>query len=144
MQKFLDTTNAKSAVFRDIIIESEYDPLEPNRTSIKVDSSGIKDPCKQEVQKHLEEQSLLKSQSEMRLLKNSKTREILDVEHWGNGKIQATPHGYFAKLMSNEAGAYRPKNESNTFKSSLVFDHYNIPRGKAVTDREMPYGKKSI
>ena len=26
-QKFLDTTNAKGAIFRDIIIESEYDPL---------------------------------------------------------------------------------------------------------------------
>ena len=35
-QKFLDLTNSKGAIFRDIIIESEYDPLEPNRSSIKV------------------------------------------------------------------------------------------------------------
>jgi len=35
-QKFLDTTNTKGAIFRDIIIESEYDPLEPNRQCIKV------------------------------------------------------------------------------------------------------------
>merc|ERR1712167_321027 len=26
-QKFLDATNAKGAIFRDIIIESEYDPM---------------------------------------------------------------------------------------------------------------------
>jgi hypothetical protein len=35
-QEFLDMTNSKGAIFRDIIIESEYDPLEPNRRSIKV------------------------------------------------------------------------------------------------------------
>ena len=34
-QKFLDVTNSKGAIFRDIIIESEYDPLEVNRNSIK-------------------------------------------------------------------------------------------------------------
>ena len=37
-QKFLDTTNTKGAIFRDIIIESEYDPLEPNRQCVKVRS----------------------------------------------------------------------------------------------------------
>jgi hypothetical protein len=39
-QKFLDTTNSKGAIFRDIIIESEYDPLEPNRNCIKVRKSN--------------------------------------------------------------------------------------------------------
>jgi hypothetical protein len=37
-QKFLDTTNTKGAIFRDIIIESEYDPLQPNRQCVKVHS----------------------------------------------------------------------------------------------------------
>ena len=44
--KFLDTTNRKSAIFRDIIIESEYDPLEVNRNCIKVVTKKLKDPCK--------------------------------------------------------------------------------------------------
>ena len=40
--KFLDTTNRKDAIFRDIIIESEYDPLEVNRNSIKVVTKKLK------------------------------------------------------------------------------------------------------
>lgn len=37
--KFLDITNKKPNIFRDTIIESEYDPLEPNRRALKVSHS---------------------------------------------------------------------------------------------------------
>jgi hypothetical protein len=41
-EKFLSITNRKPAIFRDIIIESEYDPLEPNRHCIKANTGRLK------------------------------------------------------------------------------------------------------
>lgn len=35
-QQFLDATNRKGAIFRDTIIESDYDPMEANREGIKI------------------------------------------------------------------------------------------------------------
>ncbi len=42
--KFLEIVNKKGALYRDIIIESEYDPLEPNRRVIKAAPGKLKDP----------------------------------------------------------------------------------------------------
>ena len=28
-----------------------------------------------------------------------KTREVLDIREWATGKIEDTPHGFFAKMM---------------------------------------------
>ncbi|CAM9913112.1 unnamed protein product, partial [Choristocarpus tenellus] len=59
MQKFLTTTNTKAAIFRDIIIESEYDPLEPNRQAIKVHVGVLRNPCSRVLDKRAEENNLL-------------------------------------------------------------------------------------
>jgi hypothetical protein len=53
--KFLDITNKKPSIFRDIIIESEYDPLEPNRRAIKAKTKRLVDPTHIEAQKAEEE-----------------------------------------------------------------------------------------
>jgi hypothetical protein len=45
-QEFLDTTNKKGAIFRDIIIESEYDPLRANRQAIRIRVPKLNDPMK--------------------------------------------------------------------------------------------------
>ena len=77
-------------------------------------------------------------------------RETLDVLQWGTGKIEATPHGFFAKIMAqqknagaNPGGATVDKRESKTYASHIPFDHYNVPKGKAVTDTEFPVGKRT-
>lgn len=142
-QKFLDTTNTKGAIFRDIIIESEYDPLEPNRNCIKVDSSDVRDPCSRVVDKNLEESGMLDSPSAMAEAKLARTRDSLEVTMWGTGKIESTPHGFFAKIMANESKPQGDKQKSKTWDSRIPFDHYNVAVGKAITDTEFPRGKRT-
>jgi len=49
--KFIEITNRKPAIFRDIIIESEYDPLSPNRRAIKAKTAMLKDPTLMQIRK---------------------------------------------------------------------------------------------
>lgn len=157
-QKFLDTTNAKGAIFRDIIIESEYDPLEPNRNCIKVKTDGLYDPVKRVLDKHHEETSMLednadgggdngrgKAKAKTRRRPKPHVRETLDITSWGAGKIEATPHGYFAKLMDDSSKPDpEAKTTSKTFDSQIPFDHYNVPVGSAATAKEFPVGKRTM
>jgi len=132
--KFLSVTNAKGSVFRDIIIESEYDPLIPNRNCIKVESGKIKDPIKRSIQRTNEEKGILDDEA--------KQRETLDVLEWATGKIEATPHGFFAKMMSGQnSGNFSKKSKTMESKVASCLSQYNIARGKAVLDKEFPRGK---
>ena len=54
-QDFLDITNVKPALFLDTIIESEYDPLVPNRDCIQVRPGVVNDPVKRTLTKRFEE-----------------------------------------------------------------------------------------
>jgi hypothetical protein len=143
-QKFLNTTNSKGAIFRDIIIESEYDPLEPNRNCIKVRSDDLVDPTSRVLDKDREEKHMLANKTAMRNAKKCHTREVLDVKDWGTGRIESTPHGFFDKMMSREhaASSSSPKPVSGTFKSMVKFDHYNIEKGRQVLESEFPKGKR--
>jgi len=58
-QTFIDITKRKPAIFRDIIIESEYDPLEPNRHSIKAKTGNLKDPTLMLLKKNQDEAGML-------------------------------------------------------------------------------------
>jgi hypothetical protein len=135
MQKFLDTTNRKTCIFRDIIIESEYDPFEPNRRSIKAHTGRLKDPVKMLLQKRQDELGTLATTA----ADEAVGREILDVTQWATGKIEATPHGMFSKMMDSTC----PK-QTQTYKSNVIFDHYSIPRGREVLDKEFPRGKRIV
>ncbi len=138
-QKFLDVTNSKGAIFRDIIIESEYDPLEPNRCCIKVQGNDLFDPTSRVLDKALDEKGIMASRKAMRAARVPHTREVLDVLDWGTGRIEDTPHGFFARMMSKVP----PTGEvSGTFKSVIPFDHYNVAMGKAAVDVEFPKGKR--
>ena len=131
--KFLAVTNAKGSVFRDIIIESEYDPLIPNRNCIKVKSERIKDPIKRSVQRTNEEKGILNEKAQ--------PRETLDVLEWATGKIEATPHGFFAKMMSDNKPKDSQKSKTMESKVASCLSQYNIARGRAVLDKEFPRGK---
>jgi len=165
-QKFLDISNAKASLFRDIIIESEYDPLEPNRRSIKARTGLLKDPVKKSLQKAKDESNMVTTTSSsnqpppssssdplssirhtLNLSKTRQsglssteavTREVLNVEEWATGKIESTPHGVFSKMMSQEP----PDEPNNTYTSDLPFDHYKIARGMEVVMGELPKGKR--
>ena len=132
--KFLETTNLKGSVFRDIIIESEYDPLIPNRNCIKITTDRLKDPIKRSVQRTQEEKGLPNEKIQI--------RETLDVEVWATGKIEATPHGFFAKMMSDK-NKNRPVNMSQASRIDKCLDQYNISQGRAELDKEFPAGKRT-
>jgi hypothetical protein len=48
-QAFLDEANKGAAMFRDIIIEAQYDPLAVNRRAIKARVGKLKDPTSRPV-----------------------------------------------------------------------------------------------
>lgn len=143
--KFLNITNRKSAIFRDIIIESEYDPLEPNRRSIKAQTGKMKDPTLMILQKHEDENGTLVKKKKTKL-----GRDSLNVELWASGQIEATPYGRFNKMMGiadgegSESGRSTQKAVSSTMRSAVNFDHFNYPKDKASLDAEMPKGKRII
>jgi hypothetical protein len=142
-QNFLDITNRKSAIYRDIIIESEYDPLEPNRRSIKAVTGKMKDPTLMILQKLDDESGTFTKK------KQTLGRDSLDVKLWASGQIEATPYGRFNKMMGvaegGEAGATAPaKPKSSTMRSAVKFDHFDYPTDKESLDAEMPKGKRII
>jgi hypothetical protein len=130
--EFLNITNRKSAIFRDIIIESEYDPLEANRKSIKAKTSLLKDPLNIDVQKAAAELGMLGMSLNDAGHKKS---DRLAVPQWAKGKIEATPYGMFASMMDD---GEEKKSEDKNRKSNVVFDDFNYPKGKAAVDKEMP------
>jgi hypothetical protein len=148
-QNFLDITNKKPAIFRDIIIESEYDPLEPNRRAIHAKPGKLNDPTLHILQKAYDESAMLDPNSTKNSFRNVRTgRDTLDVEMWNSGKIEATPHGRFGKMMTQPAGGGGGGGDSireqkiKSQRSNVIFDHYDFPVGKAAIDKEMPVGKR--
>ena len=138
-QKFLDITNKKSAIFRDIIIESEYDPLEPNRRAIKAKTGKLKDPTLHILQKTVDEMVML-DPDYGKSGENRGGKYTLPTEMWASGKIEATPHGRFGKMM---ASANNEEKRKRAPRSKVVFDEYDYPKGKEAIDAEMPRGKRS-
>jgi hypothetical protein len=146
--KFLDITNRKAAIFRDTIIESEYDPLEPNRRSIKVVPGRLKDPTLMILHKQEEESGMLGDDAKRPTAglgrgegKQRSCRDTLDVSLWAAGQIEATPYGTFSKMMGSDVNKPRV---NSTSVSKIQFDHFNFPRGKAAMDAEMPKGKRIV
>jgi len=137
-QTFIDISNRKPAIFRDIIIESEYDPLEPNRHALRAKTGSLKDPTLMLLKKTQDEAGMLGDGRRQKAFKiTSKQKDgLLPAEVWASGKIEGTPHGRFMKMMN-----VKPKN-TPTMKSNWALDDYNFPRGKAVVDAEMPKGKR--
>lgn len=64
-QEFIDQTNQKDGLFRDIIIESEYNPLKAHAHTIHYNAAKLHDPCKQDLMKAREEKSLMNQNLEV-------------------------------------------------------------------------------
>lgn len=137
--KFLETTNQKKSLFLDIIIESDYDPFVPNKQSIRYSTGPMDDPIKRVLTKDDEEKNMIPGVR--RETSTRPSRGMLDVKMWGAGKVESTPHGHFAKMMDDSGG---PKTEKvHLYKTKWEINHFNVPRGKAVTDAEFPKGKRT-
>ena len=139
-QRFLDITNRKGALFRDIIIPHEYDPLAPNRRCIRARPGGMSDPMKRALERRREEGRMLAGTADEAPL--GRTSD-LPLEHWASGKIEATPHGFFARVMDRAPKGSERGSALSTSTSRIVFDHYDVATGKAAADAEFPRGKRT-
>ncbi len=143
-QNYVDITNKKGAVFRDIYVESEYDPFVISRQTIKFKTKKFEDPIKRLLDKRKEELGQIKGGW---LIKQDKEggRETLDVELWQTGKIENTPHGLAAKF--GEPPKPKTDIEKKLSQSRVVIDHFNVLMGKegqAALDAELGPGKRPI
>lgn len=132
--QFLAAANSKeSGLFRDIIIESEYDPMVAHKHTIKYKSYVENDPVKLETNKAEREAQTIPGEFKAKVPLG---RETLKCTMWD--KLEATPYGRFNKMMA------ATKADHGTFKVNLQMDHYTFERGKQVTDSEFPQGKKTF
>jgi len=139
--KFLEITNRKPCIFRDIIIEAEYDPLEVNRAGLRAKTPKLKDPTQIDAQKAESENAMLPPKGDGSRPKLCK--ETLPVVMWAKEKIGATPYGMFAEMMG---GGEKVVSEiaGKRSKSSVQFDDFNFPtgaEGRKAVSAEMPPGK---
>jgi hypothetical protein len=141
-QQFLDMTNVKGNIFRDIIIESEYDPLEANRQGIKCNLKRFNmDPTRRAVERPRDEKAVL---SEALAAEGTHMsdwgRDSLDNTLWGDLLIKSTPHGHFSKLMARK-DPNKPVPKS--MQLTHVMDrHFDRDIGHEITDSEFPLGKR--
>jgi len=143
---FLQESNRKtSGVFRDIIIEADYDPMEAHKYNIKYKVTDLQDPLKKAKQKAMNEMEAQgKTKSSIAASFACKTREMLDAKLWD--KVESTPHGHYSKMFDSEQGhnvnqAMIDK-KNQLLATKIKIDHYNYPVGKDVLTRELPKGKR--
>ena len=135
MQEYLNVSNSKSfGMFRDIIIEAEYDPLRNRDRYIRYDSRMRHDPCKLEVRKYAESKSRAAPKAGYEKPGSRGVVPRLDSQQWD--KLEATPYGRLGKLVpAVDAEPYSLANR-------VVTDQFNIKYGKEALARELPLGKR--
>ncbi|KAL4116511.1 hypothetical protein PRIC2_011964 [Phytophthora ramorum] len=146
-QRFLDITNKKGGLFRDIIIESEYNPL--SDAKFLNHRAKVDDPVKRVLRRREEEDAIARDGANMSN-ENGGERPVvkehfvgrpdnLDVKLWSNGVFESTPYGYFHKMMNSTASS----EGSKTYASQVKLDHYNIEKGPEILRQELPKGKRT-
>lgn len=141
-QQYLDQVTRKDGcVFRDIILENEYDPLDSNRKDIRVRVPKLDDPTQRCLDKDAEERGMVGGAGDDDPeLGRRGGRYTLELPMWATGKIEATPHGHFASMMGEKPP---PDERMEKLRRSTVFmDHFTAPVGNEVAAKEFPLGKK--
>ena len=151
---YIEAMKSGKPLFRDVITEAEYDPMESKKYYVKYDQrkrdrtnhNGIIDPLMQQLEKVAEQHE----GREHLLLGGGKTSD-LPVEMWD--KVHSTPHGYAAKAFAdlqkpkNPAAVARKQKRGKSDGVNNTLDHYTYPRGAeamAIARSEAPAGKKCV
>lgn len=120
-----------AGVFRDIVIEEEYDPLENAAARITYSSkkANRKDPLKVELRNHLKEARMVPGSTAARLAEqqaNAKS-ERLDVRQWAC--LDATPYGHFTKvdLTKVPREPLKPGEPYSSTGERVLGNHYAPP-----------------
>jgi len=140
-QEFLDTTNRKDGIYRDIIIESDYDPLAWRKETVTYGTGKINqdDPVKRELNAISQDRA---GPGAPKGIPRHRSREVLDVKMWD--KIEATPHGKAAEMFAAQtSGATKPTSKTQTLSVPRV-SHYERPATHATATHELHgyYGTK--
>ncbi|GIL77206.1 hypothetical protein Vretimale_3116 [Volvox reticuliferus] len=159
--QYLHTTNTKVGVFRDVIIEQDYNPLTAGQAAIRIPIGDIRDPLKRDVLKGEYEQRMMsggsfgasrRSNSQPRSASAGSQggsvsgawpgKETLDMRQWGELAVTATPFGH----CNDGMGAYvvRPNTSNPMCVSRVVMDHYDFPRTNDAAAAEVPPGKRIL
>jgi len=130
MEDYIRISNQKiGGLYRDIIIESEYDPFMANKLCPKYRMSDRRDPLKQEL-------TVLDPMKDG-LMGDLKPRELgrptLDPTMYNN--LHSTPYGRFDRMVA-------PPPPETVHFSRVNFEHYNISTDPATLRRELPRGKR--
>ncbi|CEP01572.1 Uncharacterized protein PBTT_00683 [Plasmodiophora brassicae] len=139
---YLRALQSPGGVFLDIIHDDEYDPFQGADADPGYSVRGMKDPLKRDLRKMAFEAKLMAMGRQAQPASHQmRPCRRLDVRQWGQGRIEATPHGYFAKFVDGNGGARVP---SKINESNLVLDHYNISHDPVDLARDFPAGGKHI
>lgn len=134
-------------MFRDIIIEADYDPMEAHKYNLKYSVGDLQDPLKKAKIKAKQEM-LAQGKSKSDIMKSSvfqcRSRETLDAKLWD--KVESTPHGHYSKMFDNarehNVNQAMIDKKNQLLASKIKIDHYSYPRGKEVMIKELPKGKR--
>ena len=147
---FLRETNEKDSLFLDIVIASSYDPFTVNRNSLKCATGPLDDPTSRVLAKYREERQMLPGRPARGQAPPQQAvapeRGTLPVPMWGQGRLESTPHGYFAKLMKTREPGEQSSSSSSKGRrnrTTVAMDHFSFPKGKEAIDREFPRGKRT-
>jgi len=155
MEQYVEACDSKpNGLFRDIIIESEYNPFESKKATVKVDArprsktcwNGVKDPLNEQIEKVMEIHQD-KSATEMPIKGKNPGKATLPLKDWATGVIEDTPHGFafkaFEKSISEMAlTAEEKQKRAKRNVSTLSMDHYGYAKGKEAVQAECPAGKR--
>ena len=134
-QDFLEAGNTKGALFLDTILD-DYDPFKTQKQMPKVRIGKIKDPNRRVLDKHVEEMSAM---SNGKIDDRAKSRKVLDVREWAEGKVEATPHGHFAEMMAKDPREHKDPKAHKMTSSDVTFNHFDYHKGRCD---EYPRGKR--
>lgn len=134
-QAFLDESNKKTnGLFRDIVIESDYDPMQQMRDStIKYQSVSLADdPTKNRATRELHDprtkgliMHTLGAKNTARLQQQaSEKRTAVSVEQWAH--MEATPYGRYS---DEDLDPSKRRSKPNFMRSSVKIDHFDVPSG---------------
>jgi len=125
-------------LFRDIIMESEYDPLaDAAARNVKTTVFGKDDPSRRATHRKKEEDTIMGQ-----LTEGFRVKDMLAPTYWGEGIIDATPFGHFTSTHGHndtETDTVRKVNKNQT--SNLPLGQFNVVNDSCYTDQEFGLGK---
>jgi len=141
MDAYIRTSNTKTyGLYRDIIIESEYDPLTSREHFVKYRFNG-EDPLKQELKRETGASGFGGGERD-----RYPGRETLDCRMWN--KLESTPYGRFSRVAPpGSQAALDVEAMREHGGAASCFDHYHVPTGQAglaAAHLEFPRSKKTF